>query len=131
MEPQQEIFTKLKIEIEKLGYNVYDGKLPPKGTKYPFVYLGNSTQNDVIPFKNGLYANVTQVIHIWSNNVQRRGDVSKMLLDAKKVAYQLVETKTYYWRVDSVNQNILSDGTTEEPLLHGYIDFEFKMTGLK
>lgn len=38
IDPQQELFSKLKIELEALGYAVYDGFLPPEGTAYPFVY---------------------------------------------------------------------------------------------
>ena len=38
MDPQQELFTKLLTEIKalELGYDVYDGFLPPDGTPYPF-----------------------------------------------------------------------------------------------
>lgn len=42
MDPQQELFTKLLTEIKALGYDVYDGFLPPDGTPYPFVYLADS-----------------------------------------------------------------------------------------
>lgn len=42
MDPQQELFTTLKLELEKLGYGVYDGFLPPEDTPYPFIYLADS-----------------------------------------------------------------------------------------
>ena len=39
LDPQQELFSNIKKEIESLGYDVYDGFLPPENTPYPFVYL--------------------------------------------------------------------------------------------
>ena len=46
MDPQQELFTKIKLELEKKGYSVYDGALPPLETPYPFIYLGDMQQID-------------------------------------------------------------------------------------
>lgn len=46
MDPQQELFTKLLTEIKALGYDVYDGFLPPDGTPYPFVYFADNQQID-------------------------------------------------------------------------------------
>lgn len=46
MDPQQEIFTELLLRIKELGYDVFDGELPPANTPYPFVYLGDMQQTD-------------------------------------------------------------------------------------
>ena len=46
MDPQQEIFTELLLRIKALGYDVFDGELPPENTPYPFVYLGDMQQTD-------------------------------------------------------------------------------------
>lgn len=59
MDPQQELFTKLLTEIKVLGYDVYDGFLPPDGTPYPFVYLADSQQTDDAN-KTAVFGNVYQ-----------------------------------------------------------------------
>lgn len=83
MDPQQELFTKLLTEIKSLGYDVYDGFLPPDGTQYPFVYLADSQQIDEAN-KTAVFGSVHQTIHVWCDNPKRRGTVSKMLLSIKK-----------------------------------------------
>ena len=80
MDPQQELFTKLLTEIKALGYDVYDGFLPPDGTPYPFVYLADSQQTDDAN-KTAVFGNVYQTIHVWHNNPRQRGTVSKMFGD--------------------------------------------------
>ena len=128
-DPQQELFSKLKVEIKKLGYKVYDGKLPPEGTPYPFVYMADSEQTDDMSMKNAVLANVQQTIHVWHSNVRQRGKVSDMLFEIKKIAFKLTQTESYKWALFSVDQRILDDDTTSEPLLHGYLMFNFKLTG--
>lgn len=129
MDPQQELFSKLKVEIKKLGYEVYDGALPPEGTPYPFVYIANSTQTEDMSFKNATLADVQQFVHVWHNNVKKRGEVSDMLFNIKKVAFKITRTNTYKWNLISCNQSIVNDDTTTEPLLHGYIILDFKLLG--
>lgn len=131
MDPQQELFTALLINLKKLGYDVYDGQLPPKDTPYPFVYLADSQMDDDLSMKNARLADVSQTIHVWHNNIRQRGTVSKMLLDVKRVAFKLTETTSYNWMLNTCSQRILNDDTTSEPLLHGVIDFTYKMTGIK
>lgn len=128
-DPQQELFSKLKVEIEKLGYGVYDGKLPSKNTPYPFVYLADSEQTDDMSMKNAVLANVQQTVHVWHNDVRKRGFVSDMLFEIKTIAFKLTQTESYKWALFSVDQRILNDDTTSEPLLHGYLMFNFKLIG--
>ena len=45
-DPQQEIFTAIKLDLERKGYKVFDGMLPPDKTPYPFIYLGDMQQID-------------------------------------------------------------------------------------
>lgn len=127
MDPQQELFSELLLKMKELGYDVYDAFLPPKGTPYPFIYLADSQQTDT-PNKTAVFGNVSQTIHIWHNNPRQRGTVSKMLLDIKKVCYQLKHTENFAWMVRDMNQRILSDNTTKTPLLHGLLEVEFKFS---
>ena len=127
MDPQQEIFTELLLKLKDLGYDVYDTFLPPKGTPYPFIYLADSQQTDT-QTKSAVMGNVYQTIHVWHNNPKQRGTVSKMLLEIKEICYKLEHTENYAWMIQSVNQRILPDNTTNTPLLHGLLEVEFKFS---
>ena len=127
MDPQQELFTELLLKLKDLGYDVYDTFLPPEGTPYPFIYLADSRQSDT-QTKSAVMGNVYQTIHVWHNNPKQRGTVSQMLLDIKKVCYQLEHTENFAWMIRNVNQRILPDNTTKTPLLHGLLEVEFKFS---
>ena len=127
MDPQQELFTELLTEIKKSGYGVYDGFLPPDGTPYPFVYLADSQQTDDAN-KTAVFGNVYQTIHVWHNNPRQRGTVSKMLLAIKSACRRLDHTENFAWNVRNVNQRILPDTTTKQPLLHGLLEIEFSFS---
>ena len=127
MDPQQELFSTLLTELKKLGYDVYDGFLPPKNTPYPFIYLADSTQIDE-ENKTAVFGRVSQTIHVWHNSPKQRGTVSKVLLDAKTMCRKLEKTDNFSWFVRDVNQRILSDDTTKQPLLHGILSVEFSFS---
>lgn len=124
IDPQQELFTALKLGIEALGYNVYDSFLPPDGTPYPFVYLGNFQQVDN-NFKNAVCGFVYPTIHIWHDNPRQRGTLSGILLDVKTVCRRVAKTNNFAWDLRRLNQQILNDTTTKTPLLHGLIEAGF------
>lgn len=124
MDPQQELFTELLLKIKALGYDIYDGFLPPDGTPYPFVYLGDCQLVDDAN-KSAVFGNVYQTIHVWSNTPKNRGTVSQMLLNIKQICRQLEHTNNFAWSLRNVNQRIIPDNTTKEPLLHGVLDVEF------
>nr|WP_300210112.1 hypothetical protein [uncultured Anaerostipes sp.] len=127
MDPQQELFTELLMQLKNLGYDVYDTFLPPEDTPYPFLYLADSQQIDN-QNKTAVFGNVYQTIHVWHNNPKQRGTVSKMLLDVKKVCYQLEHTASFAWMIRNVDQRILPDNTTKTPLLHGLLEVEFSFS---
>lgn len=120
MDAQQELFTALKLALEALGYDVYDGALPPDNTPYPFIYLGEFQQTDT-ERKNAVTGTVYPTIDVWHNNWEERGTVSKMLLDIKTVCRNLEHTTNFAWLVRNVNSRILADNTTNTPLLHGVV----------
>ena len=127
MDPQQELFSKLKMEIEKKGYDVYDGFLPPENTPYPFIYLGNSRQVDDAN-KSAVFGNVFQTIHFWSNTPRKRGTLSTMMIDVKMICRKIGKTKNFSWFVRNIDQTIMPDTTTKTPLLHGVLEVEFKFS---
>lgn len=126
-DPQQELFSKLKISLEALGYDVYDGALPPEGTPYPFVYLGDCQQMDDAN-KSAVFGNVYQTIHVWHNNPRQRGTVSQMLLAIKTACRQIDHTANFAWSLRNPTQRIFADNTTKTPLLHGVIEAEFSFS---
>lgn len=127
MDPQQELFTILKLKLEELGYDVYDGFLPPKNTPYPFIYLADSHLIDDAN-KSAVFGNVCQTVHIWHNNPKQRGTVSKMLLDIKNTARKIDKTDNFSWFIIDVEQNILADTITSTPLMHGVLELKFKFS---
>lgn len=130
MDPQQELFSELQVKIKALGYDVYDGELPPDDTPYPFVYLADSRMTDMRS-KTAVLGTVYQTIHVWHSNIRRRGDLSEMMAQIKRVCRLLHETKTFSWDCRSVIQQILTDTTTTTPLLHGVLDVEFALGGTR
>lgn len=127
IDPQQELFSALKVAIEKQGYAVYDGFLPPDDTPYPFVYLGDFRQEDR-DTKTQTIGSVFPTIHVWHNNPRQRGTVSNMQLIIKEVCRLVEHTANYKWFCRNITQRIIPDKTTKQPLLHGVIEAEFKFS---
>ena len=123
-DPQQELFTAIKIGTEALKYDVHDGFLPPPDTPYPFVYLGDNQESDQAT-KNAVIGSVHQVIHVWHNNPKQRGTVSEMMAKIKTVCRNIGHTAHYSWDVRNMTSRIIPDNTTNTPLLHGVIEADF------
>ena len=130
MDAQQEIFSELKIRLEAKGYDVYDGKLPPENTPYPFIYLGTNQTLDTMTKDGagmqGQMGSNFQTVHVWHNNYRERGVVSSILSDVKLTAHELDKTDHHNVFVGSYTQRIIDDHTTNEPLMHGVCDIEFR-----
>lgn len=123
MEPQQMLFSYLLTALKEKGYRVYDGVLPPAGTTYPFIYLGDSQTID-IKRKREIQGTVYQTIHVWHNRPDQRGALSSMILDIKTVCRRLENNSG--WLMAECSSQILPDTTTDAPLLHGIIEVGFK-----
>lgn len=128
IDPQQELFTKLRTEISK-NYDVFDGALPPADTPYPFVYLGETTIRDDYGNKTMVLANVGVTIHVWSDDFTKRGTHSEILRNVKAIARSITETTSYSWQIVNIYQRQLEDNTTRTPLLHGVLELEYKLLG--
>lgn len=126
MDPQQELFTDLLVRIKNLGYDVYDGSMPPESTSYPFVYIADSQLVDDRRYKDAVFGTVFQTVHIWHNNPRKRGIVSAMLLAVKDEARKIEYTGRFYWELRNVTQRILTDDSTDRTLLHAVLELEYK-----
>jgi len=126
MDPQQELFTDLLVRIKNLGYDVYDGSLPPKSASYPFVYMADSQLVDDRRYKDAVFGNVFQTVHVWHNNPRKRGTVSSILLAIKDEANKIEYTNRFYWELRNVTQRILTDDSTDRTLIHAVLELEFK-----
>lgn len=122
MDEQQTLFTYL-VETLSKSYDVYDGMLPPEGAAYPFIYIGENQYMDDL-YKGSVGATITQTIHVYHNNVRKRGTMSKIIADIKAVCREMEESAG--WLLTSCSAQILPDSTTSEPLLHGVIDVTFR-----
>ena len=120
-DPQQVFFSYLRKEMEgKYPGRVYDGHLPPEGTPYPFIYIAENTAVDV-PTKSGYLSRIAQTIKVFSNDLNRRGELSEMLYEIKAIARRAEP----FHEVD-ISQQIMPDTTTSESLLCGIIRITVK-----
>ena len=127
VDAQQELFTELFLKLKEQGFDVYDGALPPDGTPYPFVYLGDCRQSDR-QTKSQIMGSVYINIHVWGNNPRKRGEISRMLLAIKQTCRSIGHTSNFAWMVGDLTQRIIPDNTTKTPLLHGIIEAEFRFS---
>lgn len=132
MDSQQELFSallvKLKKEFESKGVNVYDTFLPSEGTPYPYVYIGNSQLVDDYGNKTMILGSITQVVDVW-HNPRKRGELSEIMMIVKNVARQINRTNNFAFQIKDINQRILPDTSTSEPLMHGVLELDFRITG--
>jgi len=131
MDPQQELFTELLVQIKakgkEKGYEVYDDGLPPDGTPYPFVYIADFRQRDT-DTKTQVIGSVYPTIHVWHGCAKQRGTVSSILMDIKGICRNIRRTNSYGWLVRNIEQNIINDNSTKRTLLHGILTMEFKFS---
>lgn len=120
--PEQEIFTAFrKIGAGIPGWATYD-YLPGKGTKYPFLFIGEE-YGGMRSVKVGRMGTVTQTVHFYSDDPHRRGDVSKAMEDFVREALMLSRTRSYYVDTSDYDMQVVWDSSTGTPLIHGILEF--------
>lgn len=135
MDPQQELFTKALVAIRErgreLGFKVYDGFLPPRGTAYPFVYLEDTGQDDK-QTKGPIIGTVNLKVSVWHDKPTRRGDLSSVM-ETVKDAVRRLPSGTFRFDCAGIKTRIIAEppGGTErgaKALLHGVIDAKFRFS---
>lgn len=81
----QQVYDALFGLSAELGYDTYN-ELPPPGTAYPFVYIGQITQTQRFN-KTHIYPGFTAVVDIWGLSRKEVSEVAQDLL----VEYQFLE----------------------------------------
>lgn len=135
MDAQQELYSALlmalKAKYKDTKVGVYDTFLPPDGTPYPFIYLGDNQVVDDYGNKSMITGHVYQTVHVWHDDPKKRGTQSRIMAEVKDIARSIRDTKSYHWSIRHINQQVIPDTTTSQPLLHGVLDLEFEITGGK
>jgi len=121
--PDQQIYDEVFKISQRLGNDTYS-YLPPSGTKYPFVFIGEQIENDVAN-KSTITGEVTQYIHIYDVKEKRRR-VTDIMNDLIRDARKARHTDTYYIYIKEVRKQMLLDTSTSETLWHGVIEVDFK-----
>lgn len=117
--PQQEIYDAVFLIAHNLGYSVFD-YLPAEDEKYPFVYVGEQSDQD-LQTKTIIYGRVQQSVHIYHSHRQRR-TLTTMMNNLKTEFRKLNNTDHFYVEVRNINSRVIP----EEKLLHGFIEVEFQ-----
>jgi hypothetical protein len=120
--PEQEIFDAIFSTCLNLGYRTYD-YLPPNGTQYPFVYIGEVFQQDRHT-KSGLFGDIQVTVHIY-NDRKKRKETTTMRDTIKNELYKLKRAGSINVMLKRGTGQILIDNSTSEPLLHGILELEF------
>lgn len=121
--PDQQIYDELfKISLE-LGYDTYN-YLPPEGIEYPFVFIGEQISTDFTN-KTMVTGEVMQRIHVYGDKDKRR-QVTDMMNNLIYQIRKITHTDTFYISIKSLRKQILLDTSTNETLLHGLIEIDFK-----
>ena len=124
-DPQQELFTALKLKAEAKGYKVFDS-LPGEEEPYPFIFLGETQQTDKRT-KAAIIGSVFQNIQIW-HTAKNRGTLSAMLLEVKQLCREIKRTTSFAWDVRNISAVIRNDKTTATPLIFADINIEFSFS---
>ncbi|MCU0081878.1 hypothetical protein [Streptococcus danieliae] len=123
-EIDQALYDAIFLLIEKSDYPVYP-YLPDLDTQYPFFVMG-STQHYPDALKNGLSGRLNLDIHFWSEADNRRM-VSDSLGKLKMLLDSLGRVEEYRVFFDMTStSSIVVDNSTDETLLHGVLNAEFK-----
>ena len=124
MRPEFAIYRQLFIECLKHHAKTYD-YLPKAGTKYPFIYIGNS--NDLDQSHSDLLGTVDQTIHIYATSEQR-ADLDALKVKLHDGIRNIRQAFDYNVNLINYTQRNLNDNTDVLPLIHTVIDVSFTYT---
>lgn len=122
--PQQSVFMLCK----NTALDIFDGKvydyLPGKEVAYPFIFIGEQFSND-IENKSVIFANVTQRVHFFHNDFRERRRISDLILKYMQAIREKEEAFKRDFLVKEMSYRMLTDNTTDTPLMHGVLEITF------
>ena len=119
-DPQQEYFGALLVALRE-QFDTYDGELPPDGTPYPFVYIGDVTEGLERGYKNAESARLSYTVHVWHDDTGKRGTLSSMIAQVIETARNIEQTSNYRYTFRSEDHTIMPDNSTSKALIHGIV----------
>lgn len=128
LSPEIQLFNEIFKRALTLGYEVVDyNPINNPNLPYPFIHIGETTSNDLIDNKRFIRGEITQTIHIWGYASDRAlfYDISHRL---KQELRRISKLENYYVRFMNLNSNDIYDNTTDDDLLHGIIEVEYRLT---
>ena len=124
MTPQHAIFRQLFAECKSISIDTYD-YLPDFDSKYPFIYVGEAINTTVV--NNDLMGQVAQTIHIYAERTQRKR-LDQLITQLFNIVSNLREVYEYNVSIRGIQQQIISDNSTNKILLHGIIEISYFYT---
>lgn len=128
LSPEIQLFNEIFKQALTLNHTVVDyNPANDPNLPIPFIHIGETTSNDLIDNKRFIRGDLTQTIHIWSYASDRAlfYDISHRL---KQELRQINNLENYYVRFMNLNSNDIYDNTTDDDLLHGIIEVEYRLT---
>lgn len=118
---EQELYDLIFSKIKKLGYDCYQS-LPRKGSKYPFVILG---ETQIMPRATKSFAvgELSIFIHVWTSD-RSRAECQRICQKIREECGKLEKLHSFY--MFESNTRILIDDTTNQTLWHGVMDLNYK-----
>ena len=121
--PEQSIFDDVYAISLNKGYTTFDYK-PQEQIPYPFVFVAQTTNTGQLA-KAYMYGNVLQSLEVWHDYKKRR-ELTDLMNDLKSTLIQPRYAGDYQLALRSFNTQIRIDDSTNEPLLQGIIDVEYR-----
>ncbi|AXC16570.1 DUF3168 domain-containing protein [Streptococcus agalactiae] len=123
-QPDQVLFDEIFTRIDGLGFSVYDF-LPPTGTKYPFVVMGDT---HIIPMatKTQLIGKCSTTINVWGDSTDRKvvsDMIAQIMLEVSKISQ--IDDNKWAMVMNESDTQILKDNSTNENLYHGILNIYF------
>lgn len=118
-----EIYKALRTALQKCGYSVCSDALPPDGTPYPVIYIGEM-EEDEKQLKAGVAGTARITLHVWHNKPGDRQPIQKIVRDIRAETLWIQKDLPQVMRV-SFSTRYLHDNTTKTPLSHVVIEAEY------
>lgn len=121
--PQQTIYDAVFKASLDAGFRTFDF-LPAKDERYPFVYIGEQSDDDRV-LKTAVLGEVRQTIHIYHKHTER-GELAAMVDELRRRMWNLGKTEGKPFTCTAASGQMIPDTTTGTPLLHGIIEAVFR-----